>query len=236
MRSSAGRWLLATLALLAAGGFIALGIWQVERRDWKLDLIARVDTRVHAPPQALPAPAAWPKVDDARYGYAHVRAQGSWLHDRETLVQAVTDRGPGFWVVTPLHTATGTVLINRGFVPPERRDPAMRRAGLVTGPVTVTGLLRITEPNGAFLRSNDPASNRWYSRDVAAIARARHLNNAAPFFIDADATPDAGRYPVGGLTVIAFRNSHLIYAITWFALAAMSIAAIFALFRTRPTH
>jgi surfeit locus 1 family protein len=205
---------------LACAGFTALGVWQIERRAWKLDLIARVDARIHALAVPPPARADWARVNARDDAYRHVRATGSFLHDRETLVQAVTERGAGFWVLTPLSTDQGTVLVNRGFVPPERRDPASRRAG--QGPVTVTGLLRMSEPGGAFLRSNDPAAGRWYSRDVAAIARARGLGEVAPFFIDADATSNPGGYPVGGLTVVAFPNNHLVYALTWFGLAALS--------------
>lgn len=205
---------------------LGLGTWQVERRAWKLDLIARVDARVHAPPVPAPDFAAWPRVgpDDA---YRHVRLAGTFLHDRETLVQAVTERGGGFWVLTPLRRPDGSlVLVNRGFVPGDRRDPATRAAGQVAGETTVTGLLRLTEPGGAFLRSNDPKDDRWYSRDVAAIAAARGLTDVAPYFVDADATPNPGGLPVGGLTVIAFPNNHLVYAITWYGMALMLAGAV----------
>jgi surfeit locus 1 family protein len=117
------------------------------------------------------------------------------------------------------------VLINRGFVPPERRDQATRLEGNPAGVVSITGLLRMTEPNGGFLRNNDPAGDRWYSRDVEAIAAARGLPGSAPFFIDADATPNPGSYPQGGLTVVKFHNNHLIYALTWFGLALMLAGA-----------
>ena len=86
-----------------------------------------------------------------------------------------------------------------------------------------TGLVRASEPHGGFLRANDAAADRWYSRDIAAIGRARSLGHLAPVFIDADATPNPGDYPVGGLTVVAFRNAHLAYALTWFALAGLSL-------------
>uniref|UniRef100_UPI0025DCF325 SURF1 family protein n=1 Tax=uncultured Brevundimonas sp. TaxID=213418 RepID=UPI0025DCF325 len=145
---------------------------------------------------------------------------------REALVKAVTDLGPGYWVVTPLTTDQGfTVLINRGFVPPERQKPSDRAAGQIEGPHTVVGLLRLSEPDGGFLRANDPAGDRWFSRDVTAIAKARGLSGPiASYFIDADATPNPGGWPRGGLTVVRFANSHLIYALTWFGLALMSAA------------
>ena len=95
----------------------------------------------------------------------------------------------------------------------------------------MTGLLRLTEPKGAFLRSNDPGDDRWYSRDVAAIAAARGLSDVAPYFVDADATPNLGGLPVGSLTVIAFPNNHLVYAITWYGMALMLAGAVIYVLR-----
>lgn len=215
------RALLVLFALAAALGFTALGIWQIERRAWKLDLIARVDAGLKAPPAS-----DWRRFAE----YRKVRLAGTYLRDRETLVKAVTERGEGFWVMTPLRTAQGMVLINRGFVSSPRQA---RWCGPDTE-AAIIGLQRATEPKGGFLRANDPANDRWYSRDVTAIATARRLGPVAPFFIDADATPNPGGYPVGGLTVVAFRNNHLVYALTWFALALLSAAgAVLALRRTR---
>jgi surfeit locus 1 family protein len=208
--------------LLVFAFFAGLGVWQLQRLAWKEDLIARVDARLHAAPVAAPGPAAWRAISAKSDEYRRVRVSGTFENDRETLVQAVTAAGPGFWVMTPLKVDAGyEVLVNRGFVPTAQAVQAARRAGLVQGPTTVTGLLRISEPHGGFLRANQPAAGRWYSRDVAAIARARGLREAAPYFIDADATPNPGGWPRGGMTVVRFRNSHLVYALTWFGLAAM---------------
>jgi surfeit locus 1 family protein len=211
--------------VFAALIFVALGSWQVQRLFWKLDLIARVDARVHATPVAPPAAGQSP--DDTEY--LHVALTGSFDHTKETLVQAVTKLGPGYWVVTPLKLEDGrTILINRGFVPPDKRDPATRAESQTGGEAAVTGLVRLSEPGGGFLRENDPGNERWYSRDVDAIASSRDIQGVMPYFIDADATANPGGYPVGGLTVIQFPNSHLSYAFTWFVLALMSLgAAIF---------
>jgi len=225
------RRFLTLLCLFSFLLFSALGIWQVERRAWKLDLIARVNARVAASVQPVPARASWARVNAKDDEYRHVRASGLLLNNRETRVDALTERGAGFWVITPLQTADGTILVNRGFVPAERSAPAARAVGQTTGNITVTGLLRITEPKGRILRPNRPTENRWYSRDVAAIAKARSLSNVAPFFIDADATPNPGGYPIGGMTVVTFRNMHLVYALTWFGLATLSLAGLLLLFR-----
>jgi surfeit locus 1 family protein len=153
----------------------------------------------------------------------------------------VSEKGSGWWLLTPLCTDEGyIVLVNRGFVPLEQggagRYPAHRvpaGAAVCTRSTTpsgaqVIGLLRITEPKGGFLRDNDPARNRWHSRDVEAIAQARGLYNVAPYFVDAARNQDpadAPDHPAGGLTVITFHNSHLVYAITWYALALMVAGA-----------
>ena len=205
---------LTLIALFFFAGFCALGGWQIQRLGWKRDLIARVDARIHA--LSVPAPRAASKADE----YRRVRISGHFLHEKSALVQAVTVRGPGFWVLTPLVTDQGfTLIVNRGFVPPHKRRDYARPQG----EVQVAGLLRLTEPGGGFLRSNDPKADRWYSRDVAAIAKARRIEGPlADYFVDADAT---GGFPVGGLTVINFPNNHLQYAITWFVLAAMIAGA-----------
>lgn len=233
--SPRARRLLTGFLLLLVAAFLALGAWQVQRLFWKLDLIARVESRVTADPMPAPARAEWPGITPEKDEYRRVAATGLFQHDRTVLVQAVTERGAGFWVLTPLRLPDETtVIINRGFVPADRRDRADRLGSeLAAGPVAVTGLLRLSEPGGGFLRANDPANDRWFSRDIAAIAAAKGLADVAPYFIDADATPNPGGLPVGGMTVIAFRNSHLVYALTWFALAAMSAAAVWAVHRRK---
>ncbi len=212
------------LTLFFFAVFIALGAWQVERLSWKLDLIARVDARVHAAAVKVPEEATWSAVNAGNDEYRHVTASGRFLHEKSALVYASTERGPGFWVLTPLQMDNGAIVyINRGWVPTDRKDAAGRAEGNPDGPVQVTGLLRITEPGGTLLRSNDPDDGRWYSRDVEAMGKTAGLSRVAPFFIDADNTPNPGGLPVGGLTIVKFPNSHLSYALTWFAMAALSL-------------
>ena len=224
-------------------GFISLGVWQVQRRAWKLDLIERVSARIQAPPGALPPQDQWPQLNAASHEYLAVRLQGQWLAHKTVLTQATTALGAGYWVLTPLQMADGVqVLVNRGFVPQDQRaqwqaPQAPPAATTDEPPATVVGLLRLSEPGGGFLRSNDPAQQRWHSRDVAAIAQAQQLGQAAPFFVDAglpsrlgstaaDLPADmAGPWPRPGLTVVRFPNSHLVYALTWFGLALMVVGA-----------
>lgn len=232
----AGRVGLAVLLAVLLTALLSLGTWQVHRRSWKLALISRVEQRVNAPAVDAPGPAQWPQITAASDEYRHVSVTGRFLHDRETLVQASTELGSGYWVLTPLQRPDGSyVLINRGFVSPEHRDRAARRAAEPDGDVTVTGLLRISEPGGGFLRHNDPDGDRWYSRDVQAIAARDHLSPIAPYFID-EARRARPPWPVGGLTVIAFHNNHLVYAITWYGLALMAAYGLWRLFREDDTE
>ena len=231
-RSTLLRLALLAMALLCCAAFIALGSWQVQRLHWKQDLIERVGRRVLAAPVPAPGPQEWPRLGAAADAYRRVKVSGTLLTAQSAKVQASTELGSGYWLLTPLRTADGGVtMINLGFISPEQA-----RNVLPPQPVSsfdVTGLLRMSEPGGGFLRENDPANERWYSRDVGAIAAARNLSAVAPYFIDADA-PSAARLaasggvaPVGGLTVISFHNNHLVYALTWYALALMMAGACF---------
>ncbi|MDB5763642.1 MAG: hypothetical protein JWQ21_2637 [Herminiimonas sp.] len=239
--------MLAVCAALAFSGFVALGTWQLQRLQWKLGLIERVEQRVHAAPVAAPGPDRWPQVNAAADEYRHVSVTGIFLYELTTKVQASTELGSGYWLLTPLRNLDGTVvLVNRGFIPAGDADQShndLHNGAHVTeghqnhddrGLSIVTGLLRISEPGGAFLRNNNPSGNWWYSRDIQAIAVARGLSRVAPYFVDADATKETGEekpgsnsanYPIGGLTVISFHNNHLVYALTWYALALMVAGA-----------
>jgi len=227
---------LVAAAMLACAGFAALSVWQLHRLAWKRALIARVEAHLQAAPVEAPGPARWSLLTRESDEYRRVRLRGRFLPDAATPVRALTALGGGYWILAPLQTEQGAiVLVNRGFVPPEMLQSV--RAAPVAGEVEITGLLRFSEPGGAFLQPNDPAADRWTSRDVAAIAAARGLAARtagaplAPYFVDAEAdprSPDA--WPRAGLTVVRFSNNHLAYAVTWFVLALGSAgAAAFAI-------
>ncbi len=232
------------VAALALAILLGLGFWQLERLAWKDALIARVEARTQAPVAPLPSEAEWPRINAEDDEYRRVSATGRFHHDKEAHVYTVlserADRpgGPGYWVMTPLELGDGAfVIVNRGFVPLDRKDPATRPEGQVEGTVAVTGLLRTPEEAYYFLPENDPAKDAWYRRDPLEIAQARGLSTVAPFTIDADATPNPGGFPRGGETRVSFPNNHLQYAVTWFgiALALIGVFAAFVWQRIRQT-
>lgn len=219
--------------------FCSLGNWQLERRAWKLQLIEHVDQQLQSPPAIAPGPAEWSDLS-AEDSYRPVAVRGLFLHQQETLVQAMTALGSGYWVLTPLQTDAGfTVLVNRGFVDPPHRDRHSRQSNDTDSDqsVEVFGLLRNSEPDGRMLQANQPAADRWYSRDVQAIGALRGLakDTLAPYFIDANVAAEKkpAEWPVGGLTVVAFRNSHLVYAITWYSLALLCAVGAVLIIRAK---
>jgi surfeit locus 1 family protein len=232
----------AILSALGIAVLLGLGFWQLERLAWKQELIARVEARTKAPAQPIPADSEWKNIDGERDEYRRVSATGRFLHDKEVLVYTVASdqpgrlSGPGYLVLTPLELASGaSVIVNRGFVPLDRKDAATRPEGQVAGPVTVTGLLRMPEDTSYFTPANDSARDAWYRRNPGEIARARGLARAAPFMIDADAAANPGGLPQGGATRVQFTNNHLQYAVTWFGLA-LALAGVFAAFAWQQTR
>jgi surfeit locus 1 family protein len=227
---------LAALLLAAIAVFVALGVWQVQRMHWKHALIAHVEARVHAAPVELPQDAALSGGKVADLEYLRVRASGVYQGSATALVRAATDLGTGYWTMTPLRMDDGRrVWINRGFVP-AGTTAALAGATAPAGRATVTGLLRKSEPEGSLLQSNRPQDDRWYSRDVNGMAAARTLGAVVPAFVDAQverasAPSSVNPQPVPGLTQIHFPDSHLTYALTWFAMALLSAVGLAYIWR-----
>jgi surfeit locus 1 family protein len=221
-------------AAIAFAALIALGTWQLERKAWKEALIATLSQRLAAPPGALPAPATWPalKRDDAEY--RRVAFMAAFDDDKEALVYAAASAfrpdvsGPGYWVFTPARLADGSVvMVNRGFVPQDRADPATRAGGRLAGPVAIAGTLRWPDARSWFTPADDPAHNLWFLRDPAAIAAAKGLKDVAPFYVEQETPAPPGGLPQPGKLEVRLRNEHLQYVVTWYGLALV-LAVIFA--------
>ncbi len=212
---------------------VSLGVWQLQRLAWKESLIARVEARAKAPPSALPSVSHWADLRPGDYEYRHVAFDGVFDNDKEALVfrpSSGATKGPGFLVLTPLRLASGAyVIVNRGFVPLDRKDPASRPEGKVGGRVHVDGLMRPPEARNAFTPADHPEAGQYFTRDPALIAAHFGLSPAAPFSVDADKVPALGFGPRGGASELAFPNNHLSYALTWFGLA-LGLLGMFAAF------
>ncbi|MEM6481739.1 MAG: SURF1 family cytochrome oxidase biogenesis protein [Pseudomonadota bacterium] len=215
--ASKGRplWVKVTLLGLAVAlivTLIELGNWQLRRLAWKEALIEAVDARAFGTP--VDPPVGTVTADD--HAYLRVTLDGHFRHDLTQRVKALTELGAGHWIMVPLDTGDGIVWINRGFAPAGLKGAELTKR---TGRVSVQGLLRISEPGGTRMEKNDPAAGRWVSRDVAALTSSAGFETSVAFFVDADHAAAPHSWPRGGLTRIDFHNSHLSYALTWYAMA-----------------
>lgn len=217
----------------AATGFVVLvglGTWQVQRLHWKDGLVLAIDQRI----RSAPRPLADIEAEFAASGdvdYEPVEVRGTFDHGKERHFLATHDSASGFFVYTPLVLADGrSVLVNRGFVPYDRKDPTTRPQGQVEGEVAITGLARnpLPEKPSMLVPDNEPGKNVFYWKDRDAMAVSAGVDGAklVPFFIDAGPAPNPGGLPVGGVTIVDLPNNHLQYALTWYGLAA-ALAVVF---------
>lgn len=223
--------------LVALAVLIALGVWQLERLEWKQDLIHERQSRSQVSAVGLPEDLAGP----GGLAFRNVRLRGRFLHDSEFYLAARTRNGQvGLHVVTPFALDDGrVVLVDRGWIPDGRRDPATRPEGQLPGELELTGLVRLPGWAGySWLRpDNQPDDNLWFWVDPAAMAAAAGLDPVvapvvAQVYLDAGPADNPGGWPVGGQTRLDLPNDHLQYALTWFALA-LSLAVIYVLYHLR---
>ncbi|MCX7567615.1 SURF1 family protein [Sulfitobacter sp. F26169L] len=203
------------LVVIGAGGaaiLLWLGIWQVQRLDWKLGVIADIDARIEAAPVTIPDT---PDREDDSYLPVTVTGQIAPAYLRVLVSQK--DIGAGYRIISALETGERRVLLDRGFVPVALGDiPAHADT------VTVQGNLQWPQETDSFTPAPDLEDNIWFARDVDAMAKALDTD---PVLVVARQTSfdDA---PVSPLPVdtSAIPNDHLQYAITWFSLAAIWVA------------
>lgn len=209
---------LCSLAALAV--LVGLGVWQVQRLHWKEALIETRTARLGQAAIALPAAFE----DPAALEFTRVALAGQFRHDRELYLGARTRKGKvGVHVVTPLVLADGrSLLVDRGWVPLARQDPATRPTGQLAGPVTLEAILRSSGWKGWGITrpENDPDRNLWLWTDLPAMAAAAGLDDPiTAVYAQAVDTAPPGGLPMAVEAAINLRNDHLQYALTWFALA-----------------
>lgn len=212
---------------------MGLGVWQLQRLAWKEDLIDKLQGRSVAETVALPTGT----LDREAWEYRRVAVTGRFHHaDEFHLLNRSLNGNPGLHVLTPF-TRTDvegapTILINRGWVPFDRRERSTRTEGLIEGEVTVEGILRfpreVTGLQRVFLPENEPANNMWYDPNLGQMETRLGTDLPRYYLVDGrEATP--GLYPVAKQWRLDIRNDHLEYALTWFFFA-IALAVIYVLY------
>ncbi len=201
---------------------LALGTWQVQRLEWKNQLIHDFETRATADPIELPVGAIAPEME-----FRRLSLTGEFDHDREIFLTGRTYEGnAGFHIVTPFRLTDGRIiLINRGWVSESYRDPAKRGFTLVEGETNIAAILRFPGKKGYFVPENEPDNGFWFTLVPAQMVAHLGLGVAAESDIYAAAlrTSEKISLPIGAKTETNLRNSHLGYAITWYGIACALI-------------
>jgi surfeit locus 1 family protein len=209
---------------------LGLGTWQMQRLAWKEGIIRAFSERISADP-LTGAPSGRPLEE---IEYRRVRLSGRYINDREMFLAGRTFNGRGGWaILTPFRTDDGAlVVVDRGWVPLDRKDPRTRPQSLIEGPTTVEGIIRRPNLRTYFTPENEPDKNLWFSADVEAMARKADLGPVRPYLVEGLRQLIPGGFPVGGEIQVALRNDHLQYAITWYSLA-IALVVIYVLFHLK---
>jgi surfeit locus 1 family protein len=209
--------------VIAASMFIVLvvlGLWQVERLAWKTDLLKTIHDRMAQKPFPLPEKIA----DPSAWEYRRVTLAGRYVSDHEFLVRPRTlDGKAGYHMIVPFMRASGgIVFVNRGWISDDLLGKARRPSGFVS----VEGIVELPHKS-AFTPENNPAKGEWYWPDLAAMAAAARVKDAAPVIVTvADRVP--GVWPAGGQVRLDIPNDHKQYAVFWFTMA-LALAGIWAI-------
>ncbi len=223
-------------ALVGIAILIGLGIWQLDRKVWKENLIATVTARLAQTPQDLPPRADWIHLLQADNEYRRVAFPAEFLPGEEALVYSAGSafrpdvQGTGYWVFAPARLAGGSiVVVDRGFIPLEAKGAARRAP---TGIVDIVGVMRWPETRGLFTPADEPQNNIWFLRDPEAMAKARKWPAVAPFYVEQETPVPEGGLPKPGKLTVNLPDNHLQYAITWFGLA-LGLAGVYVVFIAR---
>ena len=250
---ASGRLLLfcTTVAVLI---MLALGTWQVQRLQWKNNLIEQRKDALKSNPVTLA---------DIEAGIEHgfdvdwlkTRATGHFRHDQERHVYHLRKGKIGWRVITPfVIPGSMVVMVDRGFVHDAKKDANTRPGSQTVGAtvddlITITGYARLdTGSAGPFTPDNEPDANRWYSIDLIAMAGTMPDNLGfvepdqyaalIPVFIqlEPDSAPKQGALPIVDPVDVKLTNNHLQYAITWYALAVVLVVVSFLFHRSRTSN
>ena len=192
----------------------ALGTWQLQRLEWKENIIAQLDSEyAQNSDQSL---LHFEDLSTAKLRYGNVR--GRFDYTKEILVGPVSHDGKiGYRVVTPIKLQTGgSLLVQRGWIDQNSQDRL--KATHPKGNITVTGIFRQPDWN-RFTPDNSPENNIWTKLDIKEIAEAKNINPIAPVILYAQKASKDFQGLIMQQQKWYPRNKHKQYALFWFTMA-----------------
>lgn len=223
---------LAVLVALAFVVLLGLGAWQVQRHQWKQDIVALSAARTDAPPLTVRSADVLPP---AEIDYRRVVIEGEWLvDDVQFLANRVRGNRRGEEVILPFRPVEGgpVVLVNLGWIPDGARNevlPQLAGGGPIAGLARdITGREAHQIPSGSWTGVSAEAMSAALGYPVAGWYVLAGEERPATAYGPAAAAPTI--YPASGWE--RFRNTtpHVEYALTWFGIAAVLVAAVVARF------
>jgi surfeit locus 1 family protein len=208
--------------LLGAAVLVGLGVWQMQRLEWKEAILADIEARISAAPVALPA------APDAQADrYLPVTITGSLQDPAIRVLVSQKQVGAGYRIIRAMQLGDRRVMVDLGFLPIQSPTPAVS-----ADPVTIEGNLHWPDEIDSYTPAPDLGADIWFARDLPLMAD--HLGTE-PTLVVARATslPDSPLTPLP-LDTSGIPNDHLGYAVTWFGLAIVWVVMTgFFLWRIR---
>ena len=198
--------------------FTSLGSWQIIRLNWKNNLIFEIENSLKNPPVEL--------TESTKKNYLKIKTSGSIDFDKQIYLYNLDDKGtPGFEVINPILIDNKNYLINRGWIPFEKKDSQEINffdENYIIGTLKLQGRKNIFKPD------NDIEENYWFSLNREDILKFTG-KEFSKYIIYLD-----GNYKVPKPKKITanISNNHLKYALTWFSLA-ISILLLYLYFRKK---
>ncbi|CAK9813477.1 Surfeit locus protein 1 [Anthophora plagiata] len=209
----------------------ALGTWQIQRYQWKLNLIEKLESRTNHEPIELPQNLE--ELDSKEY--YPIKVKGQFLYENEFIIGyrgllvdgkppknnilfGIEDAKRGYNVVTPFKVSDQdlTILVNRGWIPRSLKNPARRQENQIKDETEIVGILRLNERKPPFIPKNRPHGDMWFYRDVNAMAEK---TKSSPIYLELKSNKDLQQYPMPNQTRVELRNEHMSYILTWYCLS-----------------
>ena len=198
--------------------FIGLGTWQIIRLNWKNNLILEIENSLKNPPVEL--------AQSKKENFLKIKTSGSIDFDKQIYLYNLNESGtPGFEVINPITIGDENFLINRGWIPFEKKGTQEIN---VFDQKNIIGTLRLQGRKNIFKPDNDLDENYWFSLNREDILKFTG-KNFSKYIIYLD-----GNYQLTKQKKITanISNNHQKYAITWFSLA-LSILLLYLYFRKK---